>query len=57
MSFRELRRQTRILAALERLPLGESVTNVALDVGYDNPSAFIQAFRAVIGKNPGHYIR
>ena len=30
MSFREPRRQTRILAVLERLSLGESVTNVAL---------------------------
>ena len=56
MSFRELRRQTRILAALERLSLGESVTNVALDVGYDSLSAFIQAFRAVTGKTPGRYI-
>ncbi len=57
MSFRELRRQTRILAALERLSLGESVTNVALDVGFDSPSAFIQAFRSVTGKTPGRYMR
>ncbi len=57
MSFRELRRQTRILAALERLSLGESVTNVALDVGFDSPSAFIQAFRGVTGKTPGRYLR
>ncbi len=57
MSFRELRRQARILAALERLPLGESVTNVALDVGFDSPSAFIQAFRSVTGKTPGRYLK
>ena len=57
MSFRELRRQARILAALERLPFGESVTNVALDVGFDSPSAFIQAFRSVTGKTPGRYLR
>ena len=56
MSFRELRRQARILAALERLSLGESVTNVALDVGFDSPSAFIQAFRSVTGKTPGRYL-
>ncbi len=56
MSFRELRRQTRILVALERLSLGESVTNVAMDVGYDSPSAFTQAFRAVTGKTPSRYI-
>lgn len=57
MSFRELRRQARVLAALERLSLGESVTNVALDVGFDSPSAFIQAFRSVTGKTPGRYMR
>ena len=57
MSFRELRRQTRVLAALERLSLGQSVTNVALDVGFDSPSAFIQAFRGVTGKTPGRYLR
>ena len=56
MSFRELRRQTRILAALERLSLGESVTNFALNVGFDSPSAFIQAFRDVTGKTPGRYM-
>ncbi len=57
MSFRELRRQARILAALERLSLGESVTNVALDVGFDSPSAFIQAFRSITGKTPRRYMR
>ncbi|MDJ0957903.1 MAG: AraC family transcriptional regulator [Arenicellales bacterium] len=57
MTFRELRRQGRILAALERLPLGESVTNVAMDVGFDSPSAFIQAFRNVTGKTPGRYLK
>ena len=57
MSFREFRRQTRILAALEHLSLGESVTNVALDVGFDSPSAFIQAFRSVTGQTPGRYMK
>ena len=57
MSFRELRRQARILAAFERLSAGESVTNVALDVGFESPSAFIQAFRKVTGKTPGRYMK
>ena len=55
MSFRELRRQSRILASLERLPLGQSVTNVAIDVGFESPSAFIYAFRSVTGKTPSHF--
>ena len=57
MSFRELRRQARILSALERLALDESVTNVAIDVGFDSPSAFIQAFRSITGKTPGRYMK
>ena len=54
MSFREYRRQARILAALELLSAGNSVTNTALDVGFESPSAFIQSFKAVMGKTPGH---
>ncbi len=57
MSFRELRRQARILAALERLSLGSAVTAVAFDVGFDSPSAFIEAFRRVTGKTPGRYMK
>ncbi len=55
MSFRELRRQARIMAALERLALGHSVTDVALDVGFESPSAFAHAFRMVTGATPRHY--
>lgn len=57
MPFRELRRQVRIIVSLERLALGQSVTNVALDVGFDSPSAFIQAFRSVTGSTPGRYMK
>ena len=55
MTFREWRRQLRLLAALERLARGEAVTNVALDLGYASPSAFIQAFRDVLGTTPARY--
>lgn len=57
MTFRQLRRQARILAALERLCLGQSVTAVALDVGFDSVSAFIQAFRGATGRTPGQYLK
>lgn len=57
MSFREFRRQARVLAALERLSVGQSVTTVALDVGFDSPSAFAFAFRSVTGKTPRHYLK
>lgn len=55
MTFREWRRQLRLLAALERLATGDPVTTVALDLGYAGPSAFIQAFREVLGTTPAKY--
>ena len=55
MTFREWRRQTRLLAAMERLAAGEPVTSAAFAVGYDNVSAFIEAFRAVFSTTPRRY--
>ncbi len=55
MSFREWRRQLRLLAALEHLAQGEAVTTLALDLGYASPSAFIQAFKDVLGVTPARY--
>ena len=42
-------------AALEKLAAGAPVTTVALDLGYDNVSAFIARFRATFGITPGRY--
>ena len=39
------------------LAAGQAVTSVALDVGYDSPSAFISAFRVTFGQTPGEYFR
>ena len=55
MSFRHWQRQARLLAALVRLAEGRSVTDVALDLGYDSPSAFIAMFRRALGTTPGRY--
>ena len=57
VSFREWRRQFRLLTALERLAAGDSVTNVALDVGYTDVSAFIAMFKSTLGSTPGQYFR
>ncbi len=57
LSFRELRRQARVLAAIERLALGARVTTVALDVGFSSPSAFTYAFRSVTGLTPRDYLK
>lgn len=55
MTFRNWRQHLRILEALRRLAQGEPVTTVALDVGYDSPSAFVQMFKRCLGRTPGRY--
>lgn len=55
LSFREWRRQLRLLSALERLAEGDAVTTVALDLGYTSPSAFVYAFRSALGTTPARY--
>jgi AraC-like DNA-binding protein len=56
MTFRELRRMTRIMVALDKLSAGQSVTATAFDVGFETPSAFIHAFRFLIGKTPRQFM-
>jgi len=56
MGFAAWRQQSRLLAALPLLAEGLAVTAVALDVGYDGPSAFISAFKRSFGVTPGRYL-
>jgi AraC-like DNA-binding protein len=49
------RQQARLLAAFGALAAGCSVTTVSLDLGYETPSAFIEAFRRTFGTTPGRY--
>ncbi|HLS69686.1 MAG TPA: helix-turn-helix transcriptional regulator [Kiloniellales bacterium] len=56
MGFAAWRQQARLLAALPLLAEGQAVTSVALDVGYDGPSAFIAAFKRSFGVTPGRYL-
>ncbi len=55
MSFRAWRQQLRLVRALERLAAGDAVTTVALDLGYDSPSAFITMFKKALGATPSRY--
>lgn len=57
MTFAHWRRQVRLLDAMIRLNQGQPVTTVALDAGYETPSAFIEMFRRVTGKTPGQYVQ
>lgn len=56
VSFGEWRQQVCLLAAIERLSLGQPVTLVALDLGYASPSAFAATFRRVLGETPSQYV-
>ncbi len=55
MTFRHWQRQVRLLDGLIRLAEGQSVTEVALELGYETPSAFIAMFRRALGVTPGQY--
>ena len=46
-----------MFAALEMLAQKKSVTEVAIAVGYDSVSAFIEMFRAMLGTTPQAYFR
>jgi AraC-like DNA-binding protein len=57
MSFGRWRQQARLFAALEMLIQRKSVTDVAVAVGYDSVSAFIEMFRKMLGTTPQRYFR
>ena len=57
MSFRAWRQQARLLQALVWLAEKRPVTTLALDLGYDSPSAFIAAFKRAFGVTPARYFR
>jgi len=50
-------RHARLMHAIIRLAAGEKVGTVALDVGYDSPSAFSFMFRQLVGKSPREFGR
>ena len=55
MSFGQWRQQARLLEAMRLLADGVPVTNVAMELGYGNQSAFIAMFKKSVGKTPGKY--
>ncbi|WP_194792001.1 AraC family transcriptional regulator [Pseudomonas sp. UFMG81] len=48
-------RRMRLLVGLDALAAGHSVLEVALDLGYDSPSAFSAMFRRTLGVSPSEY--
>lgn len=57
MTFHRWREQMRVLRSLTLLANGRAVKNVALDLGFANPSTFITMFRKTMGVTPGAYLK
>ena len=57
MSFGQWRQQIKIMEALRRLGKNEPVTTIAIELGYDSPSAFISMFKRTLGNTPGRYFK
>lgn len=53
MTIGEWRQRTRIAHAIALLANGRDVKDVALEVGYETPSAFVAAFKKSVGLTPG----
>ncbi|OUS03889.1 hypothetical protein A9Q96_17010 [Rhodobacterales bacterium 52_120_T64] len=56
-TFGQWREKVRLLAALEMLSNGQSVTALAFDLGYQSQSAFIAMFKRSLGKTPGQFLK
>jgi AraC-like DNA-binding protein len=55
-TFAQWKRLALVQRATERLAEGDSVTTIAFELGYENPSAFIAMFKALRGATPRQFI-
>ncbi len=56
ISYMAWRQQACLMSAMPRLVAGESVTTVAIDLGYENPAAFTLMFKRAFGSPPLSYL-
>jgi AraC-like DNA-binding protein len=57
LTFGQWRQQLRLVEAMARLALGDSVAHVADQLGYQSSSSFIAMFRREIGETPQRLLR
>lgn len=57
MSLSQWRQRLRVLLSLPRLLAGEPVISVALSMGYETPSSFINVFKREMGVTPARYAK
>lgn len=55
LRFSDWVRRARLLAGINALAAGTSVLDVALELGYDSPSAFSAMFKRALGVSPSDY--
>jgi AraC-like DNA-binding protein len=55
LSIEAWRQKARLVHSAAALASGASVTDAAIDCGYDSPSAYISAFRRQFGVTPGRF--
>lgn len=56
ITFARWKQQARLLESIRRLAGGVSVTTVAVDLGYESPSAFSTMFRRALGIAPRDFV-
>ena len=57
ITFARWKQQARLLESIRRLAEGKAVTRVAMDLGYDSPSAFSTMFRRSLGIAPRTFMK
>jgi AraC-like DNA-binding protein len=57
ITFARWKQQARLLESIRRLAEGTPVTTVAMDLGYESPSAFSTMFRRALGIAPRAFMR
>ncbi|MGO4332431.1 helix-turn-helix domain-containing protein [Cupriavidus sp. 2TAF22] len=57
LTFSRWKQQARLMAAVRLLAQGRHVTDIALQLGYESPSAFSAMFRRALGMTPTEYFR
>lgn len=56
MTFSNWQKQWKLMSALEKLEQGQSITQIAYDLGYSSPSAFIHMFSSTFGITPSKVV-
>jgi AraC-like DNA-binding protein len=56
ISFESWRRQVRLTRAVELLVSGSSIKQAAYEIGYSQPSAFVELFRRTFGTTPKAWV-